>query len=150
MQQEQRTKVNSWLKGCVFPSFLAIGFVAILPSLVNIHEKPYGLMAMNALVMYAKECAVKKAMDEINPAINVTKLEKHKITPIDGNCDGDEKGLITALSIDLSKYPTFIYNVKTGEKTCSHNGVKWDQEQERHYHGCTAKINGTWFEITNW
>ena len=74
MQQEQKTKGNSWLKGCGCFSFLALGFVAILPSLVNIHEKPYGLMAMNALVMYDKGCAVKKAMDEINPAINVTKL----------------------------------------------------------------------------
>jgi len=151
MKSEQKAKGNNGcLKGCGFLGFLAIGSVLLLPSFVCIHERPYGLMAMNAVKMYARECAVKKAMEEKNPAIKVTQLEKHKITPVDGNCDGDKKGLITAVSTDLSKYPTFVYNMKTGEKTCLHNGVRWDVEEERHYHGCTAKRNGTWFEITNW
>ncbi len=152
MKSDQKAKGNrGCLKGCgrltlAYPILLIIGVFII----GDPHEDPYGMMAMNAVEMYAKECAVKKAMGEKNPAIKVTQLEKHKITPVDGNCDGDEKGLITALSTDLYKYPTFIYNIQTGEKTCFHNGVKWDVDEERHYHGCTAKKNGTWFEITNW
>ena len=159
-----------WLKGLIVSAFLfilytgfafnaeytlvlavaAMLFSIAVPSFVDIKHKAQSAAAMNTVATVAKECAVKKAMGEKNPAIKVTQLEKHKITPLDGNCDGDKKGLITAVSTDLYKYPTFIYNIQTGEKTCFHNGVKWDVDEERHYHGCTAKKNGTWFEITQW
>ena len=43
-----------------------------------------------------------------------------------------------AANEDLSTYPTFSYNVETGEKTCSHDGPN---EQ---LYGCSARRNGKW------
>ncbi len=86
----------------------------------------------------AKECALKEASGEVNPIFYVPKLNQYLITPSDGNCDGDENNLITAISKETSKYPTYSYNMKTKEKTCSHDGPNEE------LHGCSAKSGGKW------
>ena len=43
---------------------------------------------------------------EPNPKFLLPVLANSKFTPINGNCDGDEKNLIRANSDDLSKYPS--------------------------------------------
>ena len=130
---EQQTK---WINGCfilAYPVFCIIGVLII----GNPHEDPYGMWAMRRVITCDSDFQGWGRRDF---------QEKYQIIPksIDGRCPPDVE-VVKAISSDLSRYPTFIYNRKTGEKTCFHNG-----DEERHYHGCTAKKNGTWFEITNW
>ena len=98
---------------------------------------PYA-QARAALPHIAKTCAVKKANGEVNPIFEIPKLNQYSITPSDGNCNGDENNLVTAISKETSKYPTYAIHMETGERTCSHDGPNEE------LHGCTAKSGGKW------
>ena len=122
------------LFGCF--GFLCLGFVGfgiIFPMFYEIHEDPYGWWAMDAL----KKCDSDFNRGEFQ--------EKYTIIPKvpDGNCSQVIE--MRAISRDLYKYPTFIYNHQTEVKSCFH-----DREEERHYHGCTARKGGTWFKNKTW
>ena len=94
--------------------------------------------SINTIATIAKECAVKKISGEYNPTFIVPKLNKYTFLPASGNCNGDANGLLTAVSENSSKYPTYSYNVKTGAKTCSHDG------SNEKLNGCSARRNGEW------
>ena len=121
-------------------SLWVIALIAYIPpdNCSSNSYKARSAAASNTLATIAKECAVKKAVKEIDPKFSKFELENHTITPSDLNCDGDENNLITAQSKNTEKYPTFSYNVETGEKTCSHNG------QNEELYGCSARRNGEW------
>ena len=96
-------------------------------------------IAPNTLPQLAKECAVKKANGELDPKFyKIEDSNYYTFLPEDGDCDGDENNLITAQSKSTEKFPTYSYNVKTGVKTCSHDGPKEE------LHGCSARRNGEW------
>ena len=122
------------LFGCF--GFLCLGFVGFtifLPMFYQIREYPYGSWAMYALQICDSDFMRKDFQ------------QKYTIIPKvpDGNCS--EVKEMKAISSDLYKYPTFIYNHQTGEKSCFHN-----REEEKHRHGCTSRRGGTWFENKNW
>ena len=94
--------------------------------------------AKNTLSNIAKVCVVKEAVGEENPTFTLPKLNKYTFSPVNGNCKGDANGLLSAVSENSSKYPTYSYNVKTGAKSCSHDGPK------KKLHGCSARRNGEW------
>ena len=94
--------------------------------------------ALNTISSMRKECADKEYMGEENPTFTVPKLNKYTVLPANGNCKGDENNLLTVLSTDLSKYPTYSYDVETGAMTCSHDAPT----EERH--SCSARSNGQW------
>ncbi len=115
-----------------------LNFIIIPKDLKSTSDLAKSGTAANAIATIAKECAVKKAVKEIDPKFSKFELENHTITPSDLNCDGDQNNLITAQSKNTEKYPTFSYNVETDEKTCSHNG------QNEELYGCSARRNGEW------
>ncbi len=134
-----------WASGCLILLLIGpVGFILILlssiaiPSFNRINEKARSAEAMNTIATIAKECAVKKANREIKPTFDVPILDNYTFKPENGNCDGNKNNSFTAVSEDLSKYPTFSYNVLTGAKTCSHDGPKEE------LHGCSARRNGEW------
>ena len=123
--------------GCL--SFIAIAIAIVIPSFINIKGNHPSDAAGNIVATYAKECAVKKAQGELDPKFTKIKgLNYYTFTPVDTDCDGDENNLITAQSKNTEKFPTYSYNVKTGEKTCSHNGPNEE------LYGCSARSNGEW------
>ncbi|ABX08525.1 hypothetical protein [Prochlorococcus marinus] len=94
--------------------------------------------AVKTLDNLVKECLYKKVIKEPNPKFLLPILANYKFTPINGNCDGDEYNLIRANSDDLSKYPSFSYDVITNVKTCFHDGPI------KKLYGCSARRNGEW------
>ncbi len=101
-------------------------------------KDPPSSRARVAIATIANTCAAIEANGEVNPILEIPKLNQYLITPSDGNCDGDENNLLTAVSQKPSKYPTYILNMKTKEKTCRHDGPNEE------LYGCTAKRRGTW------
>ena len=110
-----------------------------MPSLISIRD-PYfpARQARINIGNIAKTCAINEATGEINSLFSVPKIDKYIIIPTTGDCNGDENNLITVMSQKPSKYPTYSYNVKTKEKTCSHDGPNEE------LHGCSAKRRGKW------
>ena len=91
------------------------------------------------LIDIAKYCAVKFAMKDKETFFNsINNPSNYEIIPTNKSCYGDEKNLITARSQDREKSPTYSYNVKTGEKTCSHDGPREE------LYGCSTRRNGEW------
>ena len=107
-----------------------------------IHAVKVSSAATNTVAQIAKECAVKEAQGELDPKFNKNfdrRIFNHyTFLPADRNCNGDENNSITAQSKNIEKFPTYSYNVKTGVKTCSHDGPK-----EELFH-CNARRNGEW------
>ena len=101
-------------------------------------KNPPSSRAKSTIYSIVKTCALKEVNGEVNPIFNNPKLNQYLITPSDGNCDGDENNLLTAMSQKPSKYPTYIFNMKTKEKTCTHDG------SNEELHGCSAKRRGKW------
>ena len=115
-----------------------LNFMIFILFTTHCRVENYGVSAQNSLVLIAKECAVKKTNREINPIFDVPDLDHYTFKPVNGNCEGDENNLLTAVSEDLSKYPTFSYNVETRERTCSHEGPTGE------LNGCSTRRNGEW------
>ena len=94
--------------------------------------------ATNTLATIAKECEVKKAYGDINPTFSIPKLEHYIFNPVNGDCNGDPNNLLSFISRKPSKYPSFFYNVVTGQKSCLHKGPT------ESLLGCSARKNGEW------
>ena len=142
-KERNDSNLDRWLEGCGCLCFWGIafgtfGFMFSLPGYDSSSPKAKSSAAANIVATNAKECFARKANGEENPVFKIFQLRGYKIFPEDRNCNGDENNLLTAVSEDLSTYPTFSYNVETGEKTCSHNGPA-----EKLY-GCSARKNGEW------
>ena len=101
-------------------------------------EKFIPFSASSTVATTAKECAVKKISGDDNPTFIVPKSNKYTFLPASGNCNGDANGLLSAVSENSSKYPTYSYNVETGVKSCSHDGPNEE------LHGCSARRDGKW------
>ena len=101
-------------------------------------KDPPSLRARVAISTIANTCAAREANGGVNPIFEIPKLNQYSITPSDGDCNGDEHNLLTVMSQKPSKYPTYILNMKTKEKTCSHDGPNEE------LHGCSAKRRGKW------
>ena len=56
-----------------------------------------------------------------------------------GDCAGGAATELVATSDATSKYPTYIYNVTTGLKSCTHGAGATVS-----LHGCSAGTAGTW------
>ena len=94
--------------------------------------------AANTLATMAKVCAAKKADGEINPTFSIPELKHYIFSPENGDCNGDPNNLLSATSRKPSKYPSFFYNVVTGQKSCLHKGPTGSLL------GCSARKNGEW------
>ena len=103
----------------------ALSAIAI-PSFVNIQEKARATAAANTVATVAKECAVKIAEDVSSPTYGAVTLAGYSKFEFTGGGSGESasttvcysSGSIKATSGDEKKYPSFIYNVSTGAKTC--------------------------------
>ncbi len=128
--------------GCEFGCLTLFVFVAIaiiIPQVTVIKKRAPVPHAINTVNVIAKECLVKKSNGEENPTFTVPKIDNiYTFLPASGNCDGDENNLLSAVSKDPSRYPTFSYNVETREKTCIHDGPNEE------LHACSARRNGEW------
>ena len=84
------------VQGCLVNSLVVTAILAVLsaislPKFEGLPEKARSAAAANTIATIAKECAVKKAVKEIDPKFSIFELENYTITPLDLNCDGDEK-----------------------------------------------------------
>ena len=92
----------------------------------------------------AKGCKAKELSGVKNPTfsfVDEQEMTSHLFIPEEGNCKGDVNNVITAQSKNLKLWPTYSYNLTTGERLCSHDGQRGD------LHGCNGRENGTWFYI---
>ena len=104
----------------VVVAVLAILAAIAIPSFTSINNKARGAAAANTVATIAKECAVKYANGEQTPTFAPVKPDGYNsITIGTSTTNCAQTGLITATSTATTLYPTFIYNIGTGVKTCS-------------------------------
>ena len=107
----------------------ALSAIAI-PQFVSIAEKSKAIAASNTVATIAKECAVKIAEGITNPQFAAVTLQGYSSVSILGTAQGATagngclaEGTITATAVSTASHPTFIYNIGTGEKTCTFTGA---------------------------
>ena len=120
-----------------FIILLILPFIAI-PEFIKISKKARSAAASNTVEAIAKECLERVSNKELVSKFLDVELQSYKLYPLDGNCNGNESNLIKAESENTEEYPTYSYNVKTGAKTCSHDGPNEE------LHGCSARRKGEW------
>ena len=108
----------------VVVAVLAVLSAIAIPSFMSIADKARSAAAANTVATVAKECAVKIANDSVNvqtyAAVNLDGYTSFTVNGSTTNCS--DTGDIIATSADNTKYPTFTYNISTGEKTCVASG----------------------------
>ena len=120
-----------------FIILLILPFIAI-PEFIKISKKAKSAAASNKVEAIAKECLERVSNKDLVSTFVDVELSDYKLYPLDGNCNGDENNLIKAKSSNTKKYPTYSYNVKTGKKSCSHDGPNEE------LYGCSARRDGEW------
>ena len=107
----------------VVVAVLAVLSAIAIPSFMSIADNR-SAAAANTVATVAKECAVKIANDSVNvqtyAAVNLDGYSSFTVNGSTTNCSNS--GSIIATSADNTKYPTFTYNISTGEKTCTASG----------------------------
>ena len=116
---------------------LMLPFIAI-PQFTEISKKARSAAASKTVEAIAKECLERVSNKDLVSTFVDVELSDYKLYPLDGNCNGDENNLIKAKSNNTKKYPTYSYNVKTGKKSCSHDGPIEE------LFGCSARRDGEW------
>ena len=127
----------------VVVAVLAILAAIAIPSFTSINDKAKASAATNTLAQIAKECAVKDANNE-DGIFTLPNLSGYTFTPatsstLTENCNGDTNGEIVATSDDITKYPTFSYDVVTGVKACAYATTITTP-----LHGCSQASGGSW------
>ena len=127
----------------VVVAVLAILSAIAIPSFTSINDKAKAAGATGTIAQIAKECAVKDANNE-TMEFSIPNLSGYTVTPTvsgstAGDCEGGSASELVATSDNTAKYPTFVYNVGTGAKTCSHGGGSGTA-----MHGCSNNAAGTW------
>jgi len=114
----------------VVVAVLAILSAIAIPAFTSISEKARAAAASNTLATIVKECAVKMA-DPGNGTHQVPNLDGYRGTGFgwtvtggvaSGTCTSASGVTWGLVSSDTSKYPTFVYNVGSGVKTCTASG----------------------------
>ena len=105
----------------VVVAVLAVLSAIAIPSFMSITDKARAAAAANTVATVAKECAVKIANDSSGThsfaAVNLDGYDDFKVNGSSTTCS--DEGTIEATSKDTKKYPTFKYDISTGEKTCT-------------------------------
>ena len=105
----------------VVVAVLAVLSAIAIPSFMSIADKARSAAAANTVAQVAKECAVKLVNDSSSTqTFSPVNLDGYTAFTVNGsttNCSNT--GSIVATSADNKKYPTFTYNIATGEKTCT-------------------------------
>ena len=108
----------------VVVAVLAVLSAIAIPSFMSIADKARAAAASNTVATVAKECAVKLTNDPNNTqtfaSVNLDGYTAFTFADSATNCSNT--GLIVATSANTAKYPTFVYNVATGAKTCTASG----------------------------
>ena len=107
----------------VVVAVLAILAAIAIPSFTSINNKARASAAANTVATIAKECAVKFANGVTNPTYASVTLDGYTNFTVNGsgtNCA--DTGNIEATSSNTGKYPTFVYNLATGAKSCTYTG----------------------------
>jgi len=113
----------------VVVAVLAILSAIAIPAFTSISEKARAAAASNTLATIVKECAVKIADagtgTYVRPTLDGYRGGNTKGWAVAGTIqtssplDCQTTGTYSLVSDDTTKYPTFTYNVATGEKTCT-------------------------------
>ena len=107
----------------VVVAVLAILAAIAIPSFTSINNKARASAAANTVATTAKECAVKYANGVASPTFASVTLDGYSNFTVGGsgtNCA--QTGNIEATSSNTALYPTFVYNIATGAKTCTYTG----------------------------
>ena len=105
----------------VVVAVLAVLSAIAIPSFMSITDKARAAAASNTVATVAKECAVKIANDSVNTqtfaAVTLDGYDSFTVNNHPTNCSNTGKIIATAAG-NGSKYPTFIYDIESGAKTC--------------------------------
>jgi len=105
----------------VVVAVLAVLSAIAIPSFTSIADKARSAAAANTVAQVAKECAVKITNDPDNTqtfaAVNLDGYSTFTVNSHATNCSNT--GKIVATSADNGKYPSFEYDIATGEKKCT-------------------------------
>ena len=112
----------------VVVAVLAILSAIAIPSFTSINKKARASAATNTIATVVKECAVKFANGDAAPTFAAVALDGYTSftsntiagAASDENCL--EAGTYEAEATDDDIIPTFVYNIASGEKTCSMTG----------------------------
>jgi type IV pilus assembly protein PilA len=107
----------------VVVAVLAILSAIAIPSFTSINDKARSSAAANTLASLAKECAVKHANACTGTDCNFAAFTLDGYTAV-AAAACPTTGVLTVTSSDVTKYPTFNYNVGTGAKTCANVNVQ--------------------------
>ena len=128
LSRKPGSKGFSLIELVVVVAVLAILSAIAIPSFTSINKKARASAATNTIATVVKDCAVKYANGETTPTFAAVSLDGYtsftsittagSASPV--NCL--ETGTIQALSASAGVIPTFVYNLSTGEKTCSMSG----------------------------
>jgi type IV pilus assembly protein PilA len=114
---------------------LAILAAIAIPSFTSINNKARASAAANVVATTAKQCAVKYANGETTAAeLAIPEVSLNSYTSLTINNSLDtcaEEGEIVAESSDESRYPTFTYNIETGDKTCTYTKAGATEAEEK-------------------
>ena len=109
----------------VVVAVLAVLSAIAIPSFMSIADKARAAAAANTVATVAKECAVKLTNDSSTTqtfaAVNLDGYTSFDFAGSTTDCASS--GAITAKSANTTKYPTFVYDVGTGAKTCTASGA---------------------------
>ena len=112
--------MTNFLTGSLFGFFFGgvIAFILYPTEWIN-HPSKLGRYAITSALT---ECEKKKVIGIENPTFTTDVDFPYEILPKDKSCNGDKNNLIIVSGLDDETgnpgwLPTFIYNVKTGERS---------------------------------
>ena len=117
----------------VVVAVLAILAAIAIPSFTSINTKARASAAANVVATTAKQCAVKYANGETTaeelalPKVSLDSYSHLKVNGSEVLCS--DTGNIVATSSDTDKYPTFTYDIATGDKDCTYTGAEADAKK---------------------
>ena len=95
--------------------------------------------ARNALTSINIQCSKYSNKKKVLNSFNNINLDGYYITPTNYSCNGDSRNLVTAVSTDTNKIPTYSINIITGKKSCFYSG-------SGETFACDNKENLEWLE----
>ena len=112
----------------VVVAVLAVLSAIAIPNFQSMTTKARAAAASNTVATIAKDCAVKYANGATGTGLNYPRVTLDGYDSFVVNTSAtacSNTGTIVATSGNAGLYPTFTYNVVTGEKTCTYTGTDY-------------------------
>tara|TARA_Y100001968_G_scaffold307704_1_gene325757 strand:- start:412 stop:879 length:468 start_codon:yes stop_codon:yes gene_type:complete len=112
----------------VVVAVLAVLSAIAIPNFQSMTTKARAAAASNTVATIAKDCAVKYANGASGTGLNypTVSLDGYNSFVVNSSATAcSDTGTIVATSSNTGTYPTFTYNIVTGDKTCTYTGSNY-------------------------